>query len=155
MDGEGASVRRGLDMGAGRPRAMGQRTGHGPTERTRSAVVAVAGRFGARPLGIAWPALSWRPPVASWLALEIERRSPFPWIAVAFGLGILLFFQADGRPALWAPLTGLAVAVGAAFALRPRLLPSPRRWGRPPCSRGSRPPCSGSTPSGLPFWTSW
>ena len=38
------------------------------------------------------------------IAREIEQRRLFPWIAVCFGLGILLFFQADGTPALWAPL---------------------------------------------------
>jgi hypothetical protein len=67
-------------------------------------------------------ALSWRAPVVGWLSLELERRTPFPWIAVAFGLGILLFFQAEGRPALWAPVAGFLLATAAAVALRGRVL---------------------------------
>jgi competence protein ComEC len=52
---------------------------------------------------------------------EVEQRRLFPWIAVAFGLGILLFFAAEGRPSLWAPAAaGLAAA--AAVLARRRLL---------------------------------
>src|SRR3954470_12967726 len=49
---------------------------------------------------------------------EVEHRRLFPWIAVAFGLGILLFFAADGRPALWAPLLGAGVSGVAAYLAR-------------------------------------
>ncbi|GGC69519.1 ComEC/Rec2 family competence protein [Chelatococcus reniformis] len=54
-------------------------------------------------------------------ALEQERRRPFVWLPVAFGIGILLYFAADREPALWAPLlaTGLAVAGVAAVRRRP------------------------------------
>jgi competence protein ComEC len=41
------------------------------------------------------------------IALEIEQRRLFPWIAIFFGIGIVLFFQADGQPALWARLEPL------------------------------------------------
>ncbi|HEX2126007.1 MAG TPA: ComEC/Rec2 family competence protein, partial [Thermoleophilaceae bacterium] len=58
------------------------------------------------------------------IALEAEERRLFPWIAVCFGLGILLFFQAEGRPALWAPAAGCALFAAAAAALRGRLAPS-------------------------------
>src|SRR6187200_1030078 len=60
----------------------------------------------------------WPLALRGWLAQEIERRGLFPWIAVAFGVGILLFFQADGRPGLWAPAAGLALSVAAAIAAR-------------------------------------
>ena len=44
------------------------------------------------------------------VALEAERRRLFPWLAVCFGAGILVFFGlADGEPALWAPLAGAAL----------------------------------------------
>ena len=43
------------------------------------------------------------------LAEEVSRRRLFPWCAVAFGLGILLFFAAQGRPHAAAPLAGLAL----------------------------------------------
>jgi competence protein ComEC len=64
---------------------------------------------------------------SGWLRDEIERRRLFPWIAVAFGVGVLLFFAAEGRPALWAPLVGLALSMGGALALRHRV------WGLAAC----------------------
>ena len=36
------------------------------------------------------------------LVCEVEQRRLFPWIPVCFGIGIILFFQAE-EPALWAP----------------------------------------------------
>ena len=98
--------------------------GEGSVQRPSPGAVAgaLAARAGARPIGRGWPALSWRAPVADWLALELERRTPFPWIAVAFGLGIMLFFQAEGRPALPAPVAGFLLATAAAVALRRRVL---------------------------------
>lgn len=52
------------------------------------------------------------------MAQEIEQRRLFPWIAVFFGIGIILFFQADAEPALWAPVAALTLCVAAAIALR-------------------------------------
>lgn len=54
------------------------------------------------------------------LAQEVEQRRLFPWIAVCFGIGVLMFFAAEGRPALWAPLAGAGIATTAAFLLRHR-----------------------------------
>src|SRR3954470_18864523 len=54
------------------------------------------------------------------VAQEVEQRRLFAWIAVSFGVGVLLFFAAEGRPRLWAPLAGAALAAGAAYALRSR-----------------------------------
>ncbi|HEY8565251.1 MAG TPA: ComEC/Rec2 family competence protein [Beijerinckiaceae bacterium] len=68
--------------------------------------------------GLTWRLSDWREPLARWLALEVEHRRLFPWLAVAFGAGVLLFFAAEGRPRLWAPLTGAALAAGLAIALR-------------------------------------
>lgn len=53
-------------------------------------------------------------------ALEAERRRLFLWLPVTMGLGVLLYFVADREPALWAPLTGLALASLAAALLRER-----------------------------------
>ncbi|GJD65121.1 hypothetical protein MPEAHAMD_5308 [Methylobacterium frigidaeris] len=55
------------------------------------------------------------------LAAEAAQRRLFPWLAVAFGAGALVFLTvADGTVLLAAPFgTGLALA-GAAFALRAR-----------------------------------
>ncbi|MGO4705195.1 ComEC/Rec2 family competence protein [Microvirga sp. 2MCAF38] len=80
----------------------------------------------ARALSVArprfWPAPlflpDWRGWIAANVAREVEQRRLFPWIAVCFGLGIVLFFQADGRPALWAPLVGLALSAALTVPLR-------------------------------------
>ncbi|QRM27458.1 ComEC/Rec2 family competence protein [Microvirga sp. VF16] len=56
------------------------------------------------------------------IALEIEQRRLFPWIAVFFGIGIVLFFQAEGHPALWAPLGAFALFSAGAIALRRNLV---------------------------------
>src|SRR3954470_20402914 len=63
--------------------------------------------------------VDWRAWIAGNVAREIDQRRLFPWLAVAFGLGIVLFFAAEGRPALWAPVAGLVLcATGAGLARR-------------------------------------
>jgi competence protein ComEC len=54
------------------------------------------------------------------IACEVEQRRLFPWIAACFGLGIVLFFQADGQPALLAPLGAFALCAVAAVVFRQR-----------------------------------
>ena len=60
----------------------------------------------------------------SYLAFEAERRRLFPWIAVAYGGGVLLAFAADGPLSAWPALAagGLAGAIGYAWRSRPVLL---------------------------------
>lgn len=82
---------------------------------------AVAGTW--PPGTLAWPSpaidlAAWRDRFARCLDEEVEQRRLFPWIAVFFGIGILLSFQAEGRPALWAPLLGFALSVAGAALLR-------------------------------------
>ncbi|TGD95961.1 ComEC/Rec2 family competence protein [Methylobacterium nonmethylotrophicum] len=59
--------------------------------------------------------------VSAGLGREAAQRRLFPWLAVAFGAGALLFFTAaDGAPVLAAPFgAGLVLAAGA-VALRAR-----------------------------------
>ncbi|MFE1598833.1 ComEC/Rec2 family competence protein [Methylobacterium sp. ID0610] len=58
---------------------------------------------------------------AACLAEEAAQRRLFPWLAVAFGAGILLFFAGvDGRPSLAAPLVAAGLCAGAAAACRAR-----------------------------------
>ncbi|MDP8917377.1 MAG: ComEC family competence protein [Pseudomonadota bacterium] len=71
--------------------------------------------------GLDWSLLDGRGWLSRNIAYEVEQRRLFPWIAVCFGLGIVLFFQADGQPALWAPLGALALCAVAAVAFRHRL----------------------------------
>jgi competence protein ComEC len=76
-----------------------------------------------RPVGLAldWRFVDWRGWLSRQVAREIEQRRLFPWLAVCFGLGILLFFQADGQPALWAPLGALGLCCTGAVLLRHNL----------------------------------
>lgn len=83
----------------------------------RTAAVVLAGAL--RPAG-AVPARNWRGWLRACLAEEIEQRRLFPWLAVAFGCGVLLYFAAEGRPALWAPLLAGSGAAAAAVAVRAR-----------------------------------
>ncbi|HZH52241.1 MAG TPA: ComEC/Rec2 family competence protein [Microvirga sp.] len=53
------------------------------------------------------------------LVCEVEQRRLFPWIPVCFGIGIILFFQAE-EPALWAPLTALSLCIATAILSRRR-----------------------------------
>lgn len=68
-----------------------------------------------------WQLLDGRAWLSKNIAQEIEQRRLFPWIAVFFGIGIVLFFQADGQPALWAPAGAFTVCAAAALALRPNV----------------------------------
>ncbi|MEH3120260.1 MAG: ComEC/Rec2 family competence protein [Methylorubrum populi] len=55
------------------------------------------------------------------LSREAERRRLFPWLTVAFGAGILVFFTAtDGEPALAAPLVAAALSLAVTPFLRTR-----------------------------------
>ena len=71
--------------------------------------------------GIDWGLFDGRGRLSRAIAREIEQRRLFPWIAVCFGIGILLFFQADGTPALWAPIGAFAISCIGAFVLRGRV----------------------------------
>jgi len=56
-----------------------------------------------------------------WAAEEVAAAHLLPWLAVAFGFGIVLYFSAEHEPAWWAG-TGLALASAAsAVALRRHL----------------------------------
>jgi competence protein ComEC len=70
----------------------------------------------------AWPQLGFTVPVRLrvWAAAEAGAGRLFPWLAVAFGAGIVLYFAADHEPAWWAALPAAAVAATAAFLLRHR-----------------------------------
>ena len=71
--------------------------------------------------GIDWGLFDGHGRLSRAVAREIEQRRLFPWIAVCFGIGILLFFQADGTPALWAPIGAFAISCIGAFVLRGRV----------------------------------
>ncbi len=96
-----------------------------PTSRSSGRVAVLPTRLSGFVLG--GPGLhltltSWRDGLLRALSREAERRRLFLWLPVLMGVGILLYFAADGEPALWAPVTGLVLSCGAAFAVRQRRL---------------------------------
>ncbi|KQP31041.1 competence protein ComEC [Methylobacterium sp. Leaf102] len=63
--------------------------------------------------------------VAAGFSREVEQRRLFPWLAVAFGLGVLLCFTATSGPSsLGAPLAvaAILIALTPVFAARPVVL---------------------------------
>lgn len=74
----------------------------------RAPRLAEAGRFAG-----AW--------LAAGISQEAEQRRLFPWLAVAFGTGILVCFTAtDGVPSRWAPLAAAALIAATLPSLRAR-----------------------------------
>jgi competence protein ComEC len=55
-----------------------------------------------------------------WLARDVAAGRLLPWIPIAFGFGIVLYFTAEREPALWAALAAFAVLTAAAIAARAR-----------------------------------
>jgi competence protein ComEC len=102
-------------------------------EGISSGTVQAGTRAGARartwPVGTApwgwngpWPQLGFAVPtrLRVWAAAEIGAGRLFPWLAVAFGGGIILYFAADREPAWWAAWPVAAAAAAAAILLRRR-----------------------------------
>ena len=57
----------------------------------------------------------------AWALAEIGAGRLVPWLAIAFGTGIVLYFTADREPAIWA--AGLVAVVAIAVALSARRRP--------------------------------
>jgi competence protein ComEC len=87
--------------------------------RSRAKVWAAEIDAARRRAGLVWPdhvadaAGELRKRVAQWSAADVPPGRLFPWLAVDFGTGIVLYITADREPALWAvlPLAGISVAV--------------------------------------------
>jgi competence protein ComEC len=56
----------------------------------------------------------------AWLAAETAPGRLMPWLPVAFGSGIILYFAAEREPVAWAAAGLTAAAVGVVVALRAR-----------------------------------
>lgn len=84
--------------------------------RGRGVAAAVAARPFAKRFAVDWRAVLAAGPDWFWacVAHEVEARRLFPWIAVAYGIGIALAFAADGPLSIGPPLgLGIAWAVWA------------------------------------------
>ncbi|MGL4325314.1 MAG: ComEC/Rec2 family competence protein [Beijerinckiaceae bacterium] len=105
---------------AGKPSGAGQT---GPRS-ARAKAIAVQQAFAtARSRGARWALLaalaaSWGRRVGHAFVEEASERRLFHWIPVAMGAGILLYFAADGEPALWYPLLLFVIFAGLAIAAR-------------------------------------
>jgi competence protein ComEC len=86
--------------------------------------------FDARRRAVAWPVgvalfpgvrdVLWR-----WLVAEVAPGRLMPWLPIAFGLGVVLYFTAEREPALWAALALAAAFATAAFLARARPIAFP------------------------------
>jgi competence protein ComEC len=63
--------------------------------------------------------------VRAWTIAEVTPGRLVPWLAIAFGCGIAVYFTADREPHLWAALALLAAGMLAAIVLRHRPLAFP------------------------------
>lgn len=99
----------------GRPQRASQGiAGTWPTTgRTASAGGFVPVGFGV------WPAIVGR--LREWAKAEAGAGRLFPWVPIAFGCGIALYFAADHEPVLWVvATTAMALAFGAVLLRRSR-----------------------------------
>ena len=92
----------------------------------RAAARALARPVFAAPVAAGLRALPRLPAIAGgWfrgaLREEIENRRLLPWLAVAYGAGILLAFAADGPPSFWPALAAGATFAALAWRARARL----------------------------------
>ncbi len=67
--------------------------------------------------------------VSQWALAEVAPGRLVPWLAVAFGLGIVGYFTADREPAWWAAVALAVVAVAAAILARHRPIGFPLALG--------------------------
>ncbi|WP_439403941.1 ComEC/Rec2 family competence protein [Bradyrhizobium sp. DASA03076] len=104
----------------GRPQRLSQGiagtpiAGTWPTGRTAS-----AGGFVPAGSGV-WPAVVGQ--LREWAKAEAGAGRLFPWVPVAFGCGIALYFAADHEPMLWVTMAmATALMAGAVLLRRSRL----------------------------------
>jgi competence protein ComEC len=63
--------------------------------------------------------------IGDWAAHDLAPGRLVPWLPVAFGFGVILYFAADREPFLWAGLTLTAIAVALCVLARARPLAFP------------------------------
>lgn len=60
-----------------------------------------------------------------WFVVDTAPGRLLPWLPVAFGLGIAIYFTAEREPALWAALSLAVLAAAVAFVARRRAIAFP------------------------------
>jgi competence protein ComEC len=61
----------------------------------------------------------------TWALADVGPGRLVPWLAIAFGLGIILYFTADREPSPWAAATAFVVALVGALLTRNRAIAFP------------------------------
>jgi competence protein ComEC len=92
-----------------KPRAIAETWDAARRRAGRVFPVGIADRFG--PL---------RTLLGQWALSEVAPGRLVPWIAVAFGFGIVGYFTADREPAVWAALMAAGITIAVAYAARMR-----------------------------------
>jgi competence protein ComEC len=81
-----------------------------------------------RPRGLEWPGIAFGPAretLARWFARDIAAGRLMPWLPIAFGFGVVLYFTAQSEPSLIAALAVTAILALAAFFARARPIAFP------------------------------
>src|SRR5262245_11739607 len=91
----------------------------GQAETWRPWIGAVRRPTLAWPSGIADVFHSFADQLRTWALADVAPGRLVPWLAVAFGFGVVLYFTAEQEPALWAALA-LAIAGSAAAVMARR-----------------------------------
>ncbi len=98
----------------------------GDPSKTRAKAIAAGIDAARRRAGSAWlDAVAagherWRQVLAEWATAEVAPGRLLPWLPVAFGSGIALYFTADREPAWWAACLLTTITLAAAYAARRR-----------------------------------
>jgi competence protein ComEC len=99
---------------------------YGEDNRTRAKAWA-AGIDAARrrtgvglPDGLAAPAARLRHLLSQWVLAEVAPGRLLPWLPVAYGFDIVIYFTADREPAWWAATIAAAAGIVAAILARRR-----------------------------------
>jgi competence protein ComEC len=92
-----------------KPRAIAETWDAARRRAAATVPTGVADRFG--PL---------RALLGKWALAEVAPGRLMPWIAVAFGFGIVGYYGADREPSAWAAVPAAVIAIAVAYAARMR-----------------------------------
>src|SRR5579872_2643650 len=71
----------------------------------------------------------WRATLGRWIVAEIAPGRLMPWLPVAFGAGIVLYFTADREPAWWSAVPLVLAGITIAILVRRRAFGFPLALG--------------------------
>ncbi len=92
--------------------------------------------------------------LSEWAIAEVAPGRLLPWLPVAYGFGIVVYFTADREPASWAAAALALAGIVAAFWRAGARSVLPLRWALPPSPPGLRPPHCKPCASRIRCWRS-